>query len=55
MPTATTPPVTTSTARPGGYIVAQILARLVQLNQTDPTIAALLSEYQAATGQPFGQ
>jgi hypothetical protein len=53
MPTAVTPPVVTNTARPGPRILTAIIARLCALNSTDPTIVALLAEYQTATGQPL--
>lgn len=52
MPTAT-PPVVTITARPTAAIIQSLLARLAALNSTDATVAALLTEYQNATGQPL--
>jgi hypothetical protein len=55
MPTATPPtPVTIIKAGPlPDQIVQSIVARLAALNSTDPTIIALLAEWQAATGQPL--
>lgn len=53
-----TPPAAQQPASPPntiapGPIAAAILARLVALNSTDPQLAALLVQYQTATGQPF--
>jgi hypothetical protein len=55
MPTAT-PPALVVVLKPGRLpetIAHAILARLAALNPTDPTLIALLAEYQTVTGQVF--
>lgn len=43
-------PIIATTQRNPQGILASIIARLVALNSTDPTLIALLAEYQASAG-----
>jgi hypothetical protein len=46
-------PIPISTKVPTDATLTQIIARLCALNSTDPTIIALLTQYQQAAGVPL--